>query len=764
MKIGISIISFILIFYNCFSQNFFPEINKVYNDKVIPRIDITIASTDLETLYADVYSDAEYPATFVYNNGNISDTITNVGFRLRGNTSRVSEKKSFKIGFNSFVNQDFYDMDNMNLNGEHNDPSIIRSKIVWDILRSFKVIGARANHVELYINNVYYGLYISVEHIDDKFLKARYGSAKGNLYKCTYPANLEYLGTNPDSYKFESDGDRVYDLKTNESLDDYSDLAELINIINNIPVSEFPEKLEPIFNVNLYLKTLAVEILTSHWDDYSFNNNNYYLYHNSKTDKFDYIPYDVDNTFGIDWFNIDWATRNIYNWSNSSNRPLTNRILANSEYKARFSFYINLLINTYFTTDSLYPYIDEIKAMITPYAEEDLFRTLDYGYTINDFNNSYTTALGDHVKYGLKPYISTRISSAKQQLSLSSVSPLISIVNYDKFNYSQPFTAEIIAEDDGIITDAKMYYRFDGGEWNYVLMNDLGENNDSVAYDDVYTGCAEAGIEVISVDFYFELTDNNSNTTREPVQNFYNTNRKVQNFPKLFINEIMVDNESIITDELSEYEDWVEIYNAGDSAISTSNIYLTDDYTKPDKWKFPETTIPAKSFLLVWCDTAVVEGNLHSNFKLSKSGEELGLYTTDDDGDFVALDKLKYFQQETDISFGRKKDGEKPFVNFSTPTPNSSNNESVDYEVIITAYPNPCEDYFYIWAADFTITNVYITDVSGRTFTTEFNSSENKIYLNNINAGIYFVKIIAVNSNDAEVYGYSKIIKQKMKK
>ena len=73
----------------------------------------------------------------------------------------------------------------------------------------------------LYINEEYRGLYINVEHVDEEFLKKRFKHDHGNLWKCTYPADLADLGDNPESYKFTPSWNgeqRVYELKTNERL------------------------------------------------------------------------------------------------------------------------------------------------------------------------------------------------------------------------------------------------------------------------------------------------------------------------------------------------------------------------------------------------------------------------------------------------------------------------------------------------------------------------------------------------------------------
>jgi spore coat protein CotH len=100
------------------------------------------------------------------------------------------------VSFNFFFSgQKFYGLEKMNINGEHNDPSIVRSKLCFDMLDYLEVPASRANHVKLYINGVYFGLYMNVEHYDDEFTQSRF-AGQGNLYKCTYGADLSHKGRN----------------------------------------------------------------------------------------------------------------------------------------------------------------------------------------------------------------------------------------------------------------------------------------------------------------------------------------------------------------------------------------------------------------------------------------------------------------------------------------------------------------------------------------------------------------------------------------
>ena len=156
----------------------------VYDDTTMATIQIEISTEALEYIYDNVDSDSMHVASVNFSNYWIDQSLDSVGFRLRGNTSRQADKKSFKLDFNHFQRgRDFYGIEKLNLNGEHNDPSIIRSKLSWDIFEDIGMPATRASHAKVYINGQYYGLYISVEHIDENFLERHYADDSGNLWK-----------------------------------------------------------------------------------------------------------------------------------------------------------------------------------------------------------------------------------------------------------------------------------------------------------------------------------------------------------------------------------------------------------------------------------------------------------------------------------------------------------------------------------------------------------------------------------------------------
>ena len=127
----------------------------------------------------------------------------------------------------------------------------------------------------------------------------------------------------------------------------------------------------------------------------------------------------------------------------------------------------------------------------------------------------------------------------------------------------------------------------------------------------------------------------------------------------IVINEFLASN---VTDnpemyDFDDYTDWIELRNLGSTARNLEGYFITDDLHNPLKWKIPDgTLIEAGGYLVIWADdfdenpgklytrpywpwSEFTTQHYHTNFKLSKSGEQLGLFIADSDDDLVIIDK-----------------------------------------------------------------------------------------------------------------------------
>ena len=100
----------------------------------------------------------------------------------------------------------------------------------------------------------------------------------------------------------------------------------------------------------------------------------------------------------------------------------------------------------------------------------------------------------------------------------------------------------------------------------------------------------------------------------------------------LVISEFLAINTTTVKDDFGQFSDYVEIYNGTGGTLDLSGYYLTDALDNLTQWKFPNTNLVSGRHLLVWAsgrDIRVPGKPLHSNFKLSSSGEAIALVKPD---------------------------------------------------------------------------------------------------------------------------------------
>ncbi|MGA1863868.1 MAG: lamin tail domain-containing protein [bacterium] len=230
--------------------------------------------------------------------------------------------------------------------------------------------------------------------------------------------------------------------------------------------------------------------------------------------------------------------------------------------------------------------------------------------------------------------------------------------------------------DDGILSNVRLLYNAGNG-FVSVLMKDDGTQNDGSSGDGLFGAKIPAFSKDTVVNYYVTATDSLGSQAMNPATAPDRTYSYAVGYvaPPLYINEFMADNDSVIADpnDPNSFEDWIELYNAGENSIDLGGMYITDDLTNSTKWQIPSgITIPSGGYLFFWADNDDEEGSTHTNFNLNKDGEQIGLFDRDTRGNML-IDEVVFGEQIIDISYGRLCDGEEPWVFFEDSTPGYSN-------------------------------------------------------------------------------------------
>jgi spore coat protein H len=231
-------------------------------------------------------------------------TWTDVRMRYKGNSSLMgalgsaSGKIPFRLDFDKDAapsNRTFHGFRKLTFSSNFADDSQLREVLAGEVLRNRGVPAARAAFYRVFVDTgegaKYWGLYTMVEDpADGPMLDAQLGGRTANLYKPEGPA--------ANWTRFEA---ASFEKKTNERAPDFSDVIAAIDALN-ADMSDgraWRARLERVFDVDLFLRWLAVNTVIDNWDTYGAMAHNYYLYGDpTRNGRLRWVPWDHNMAFG----------------------------------------------------------------------------------------------------------------------------------------------------------------------------------------------------------------------------------------------------------------------------------------------------------------------------------------------------------------------------------------------------------------------------------------------------------------------------------
>jgi len=305
------------------------------------------------------------------------DTLDSVGIRLKGNSSYgiPGNKKPFHLKLDEYIeDRDYRGIERYSFNNGFKDPTFLREKLASEIFHGLGVPCPRVTWAEVYYNDDYWGFYDVVDPVDKIALSRFFGENDGNLYKGDPNGTFEWLGWIDTQYKLR------YEKSTNETADDWTDLIEFCNFLNNSSDGDFPEIYDrmDVFN---FARMWAANTFLSSLDSYQGSGHNYYFYFDADSVGH-YIVWDMNEAFGV--FQMGMSSSELrtmaVDW-HSDNRPLAERLFEDSPL---FGHLVDCAIHELLETTLDYSTFD---ARVTELA--DIVRPYVYADTNKMFTNTF---------------------------------------------------------------------------------------------------------------------------------------------------------------------------------------------------------------------------------------------------------------------------------------------------------------------------------------------------------------------------------------
>ena len=282
-----------------------------------------------------------------------------VGMRHKGNSSlsiawrQGVEKLPFRLEFDQFEdevvevdNQRFHGFKELKFSSGYDDASLFRDKITSDLFREAGVPAAAGGMMAVYVDfgdgPVYWGVYAAFEDPSGELLDSWFEDDSGNAYK-------------PDGDEAALSGfdEEVFEKKTNEDDADWSDVQAFIDALNDdrSDAEAWRTALEATFDVDGYLRYLAMNNLIGNWDSYGNMTHNYYLYGDPALDgRLVWIPWDFNEAMRT---NGKMPNVSIQMTEIGGEWPLIHHIAADPVYMARYTEHLVDLMDTVFTEDNV---------------------------------------------------------------------------------------------------------------------------------------------------------------------------------------------------------------------------------------------------------------------------------------------------------------------------------------------------------------------------------------------------------------------------
>lgn len=286
---------------------------------------------------------------------------------IRGAHSRKFPKRSLEVAFTKAPLPDEppagHTVGRVHLNADYVDRTLIRSALSFSLFHVLGVPAPRYYHMALSVSGHAEGVYVALESVDADFCRRR-GWAPGPIYYATN-RNANFGLVSPFSRALKESMEAGYQAVERTRR---GELGQAILELNLASESDFPRTVERWFDVERYLRWVAVAVCAGNRDGFVHN---YALYQEPDGGRFRIIPWDYDATWGID---INGRPARVDRVPVTGWNKLTHRLLAVPAYLSRYRQLLSDALEGPLRPDRFCNCVQSLAAEVAPWVSSDAHR------------------------------------------------------------------------------------------------------------------------------------------------------------------------------------------------------------------------------------------------------------------------------------------------------------------------------------------------------------------------------------------------------
>ena len=362
---------------------------------------------------------------YVHGNATIDgQTAKNIGIRYKGNGTyfdgAASGKVSLKLDFAEYVKgQRLGTLKKVNLHSNITDATWMNEVLAFQLFRDAGVPAPRTSYARVYItvqgrqDKAYAGLYSLVENPDEEFVTARGLPKAGAIFKPVATNVFADLG--PDWKRYN----QTYDPKTTLTDGQKQRVIDFARLVTSASDAQFANEVGNYLDLDETARYLAVVVFLSDMDGLLGPGQNYYLYLDPRTQRFSFMAWDQDHSFG-QFFRGTQSSReqlSIHHpWSESSR--FLDRLFRVDAFKKLYIARLTEFSGTLFKPERFHRQVDELAVVLRPAVkDESAQRLARFDHAVAGEVPRGDAGLFRGANIPIKPFVKARAQSVIDQLA-----------------------------------------------------------------------------------------------------------------------------------------------------------------------------------------------------------------------------------------------------------------------------------------------------------------------------------------------------------